>query len=249
MREKSKQMLQKTRGIVLHAVRYGESSLIVHVYTEKFGRQSYMLKGVRKSRKQNRSNLLQPLFILDFEVYVKAQREVQLVKDISRPVPLNSIPYDHVLSTQALFMAEVLYRVLREEESNPMLYHFLVSSIEYLDSLEEPAPDFHILFLFHLSRHLGFYPVRNYSQDAPHFDLQKGSFVHLRKDDQLQLDRPVSQLFSAFLNLEYKDLHRTRFNRDQRGAVLRELMRFYRYHNEGMGEVRSVEVLEQLFGK
>ena len=108
-------MIRKTRGIVLHTTRYGESSLVVQCYTEQHGRQTYMLKGVRKSRKQNRSNLFQPLFILDFEVYHKDSREIQLVKEVTRTIPINSIPYDITKSTQAIFMAEVLYRVIREE--------------------------------------------------------------------------------------------------------------------------------------
>ncbi|MCK5068630.1 MAG: DNA repair protein RecO, partial [Bacteroidales bacterium] len=155
-------MIRKTRGIVLHTTRYGESSLVAHCYTEQYGRQSYMIKGVRKSKKQNRSNLFQPLFILDFEVFHKDSREIQLVKEVSRAMPLNSLPFDMVKSAQAIFMAEVIYRVVREEESNPMLAQFLISSIQYLDALENASPDFHILFMFQLSRHLGFYPQNNF---------------------------------------------------------------------------------------
>ena len=72
-------MIRKTRGIVLHTTKYGESSLVVHCYTEQFGRQAFMVKGVRKSRKNNRSNLFQPLFILEFDVYHKDSRDIQLV--------------------------------------------------------------------------------------------------------------------------------------------------------------------------
>ena len=59
-------------------------------------------------------------------------------------------------------MAEVLYRVIREEEPNPMLAQFLMNSIQYMDALEEPLPDFHIIFMFQLSRHLGFFPQNNF---------------------------------------------------------------------------------------
>jgi len=123
-------MIRKTRGIVLHTTKYGESSLVVHCYTEQVGRQTFMVKGVRKSRKQNRSNLFQPLFILDFEIYHKDSREIQLVKEVTRAFPLNSLPFDITKSTQAIFIAEVLYRVLKEEESNPILNNFLVSTIQ-----------------------------------------------------------------------------------------------------------------------
>ena len=154
-------MIRKTRGIVLHTTKYGESSLVVHCYTEQGGRQTFMVKGVRKSRKHNRSNLFQPLFILDFEVYHKDSRDIQLVKEVTRAIPLNSLPFDITKSTQAIFMAEVLYRVAKEEEPNPVLANFLFSTIQYLDTMEEASADFHIIFMFQLSKHLGFYPQNN----------------------------------------------------------------------------------------
>jgi DNA repair protein RecO (recombination protein O) len=154
-----------------------------------------MVKGVRKSRKDNRANLFQPLFILDFEVYHKDTREIQLVKEVSRAIPLNSIPYDVTKSTQAIFMAEILYRVVKEEESNPMLAHFLFSTIQYLDALAEASPDFHIIFLFQLSRYLGFYPQKAIGGDKLFFDLASGRFKTAYVEPDLQLDEPASSLW------------------------------------------------------
>jgi DNA repair protein RecO (recombination protein O) len=240
-------MIRKSRGIVLHTTRYGESSLVVHCYTAQWGRQTYMVKGVRKSVKNNRSNLFQPLFILDFEVYHKNTREMQLVKEVSRAFPLNSLPYDITKSTQAIFIAEVLYRVVKEEESNPVLAEFLIHSIQYLDALEEPQPDFHIVFLFHLSRHLGFYPHNNFSDESPYFDLVSGQFTRFRNDPEVQLDQSTSGLWSHFLRLDYREGNGNRFNSSQRKTVLDALMRYYLNHVEGMGEIRSLEVLHDFF--
>ena len=144
-------MIRKTRGIVLHTTRYGESSLVVHCYTEQFGRQTFMAKGVRKSRRNNRSNLFQPLFLLDFEVYYKESSSMHLVKEVSRAFPINP-------------SLTILPKVPRHSSwprcftgwsgrrnPTPCLTHFLISSINYLDALEDPIPDFHIIFLFHLS--------------------------------------------------------------------------------------------------
>ena len=240
-------MIRKIRGIILHTTRYGESSLVVHCYTEQYGRQVYMVKGVRKSRKQNRSNLFQPLFILDFEVYHKDDREIQLVKEVSRTMPLNSLPFDMVKSAQAIFMAEVIYRVVREEESNPMLAHFLLSSIQYLDALEKASPDFHILFLFQLSRHLGFYPQDNFDEVRIFFDLASGLFISHFKDPELQLDENSSELWHRYMLSEYQSVKDSDFNGLQRKLVLDNLVRFYKFHVAGMGEIRSLEVLHSYF--
>lgn len=240
-------MIRKTRGIVLHTTRFGESSLVVHCYTEEYGRQTYMVKGVRKSRKQNRSNLFQPLFILDFEIYHKDSREIQLVKEVNRAMPLNSLPFDMIKSAQAIFMAEILYRVIREEEPNPMLAHFLHSSIQYLDALENASPDFHILFMFQLSRHLGFYPQNNFDEGRVFFDLSGGLFITHFQDPELHLDEKASQLWHRYMLSEYQSVKASDFNGLQRKQVLDKLVLFYKSHVAGMGEIRSLEVLHTYF--
>ena len=240
-------MIKKTRGIVLHTTRYGESSLVVHCYTEQFGRQSYMVKGVRKSRKQNRSNLFQPLFILDFEVYYRETREIQLVKEVTRAMPLNSMPFHIIKSTQAIFIAEVLYRVVKEEEPNPMLAHFLVHTIQYLDALAEPSADFHIIFLFQLSKHLGFYPQNNHGEGNKFFNLMSGLFQAYMADPELQLDEAESALWSGYMHLDFQSVRYSVFSGIQRKSVLDNLVRFYKFHVEGMGEIRSLEVLHTFF--
>lgn len=242
-------MIRKTRGIVLHTTRYGESSLVVHCYTAMSGRQTFMVKGVRKSKKQNRSNLFQPLFILDFEVYHKDGRNIQMVKEVNRAIPLNSIPFDITKSTQAIFMAEVLYRVLKEEESNPVLASFLISTIQYLDTLEEASPDFHILFLFQLSRHLGFYPQNNFRGETVFFNLVSGQFKTHLGDPEIFLDQSGSVLWNRYMQADLQSVKEEGFNGLQRKQILDDLVRFYKLHVAGMGEIRSLEVLHSFFVK
>jgi DNA repair protein RecO (recombination protein O) len=206
-----------------------------------------MIKGVRKSRKNNRSNLFQPLFIVDFEVYHKDNRDIQLVKEATRATPLNSIPFDITKSTQAIFMAEVLFRVVREEEPNPMLAHFLLHSIQYLDAMENPRPDFHILFMFHLSKYLGFFPQNNHGPRLPFFDLMSGQFIPVRTNPESQIDEWSSNLWSSYLRSEITDNRDEGLHYEQRKAILDQLVKFYRFHVSGMGEIRSLEVLHAFF--
>ncbi len=240
-------MIRKTRGIVLHTTRYGESSLIVHCYTEQSGRQTLMVKGVRKSRKQNRSNLFQALFILDFEIYHKDSREIQLVKEVNRAFPLNSLPFDITKSTQAIFMAEVLYRVVREEEPNPMLASYLISTIQYLDTMEEASSDFHILFMFQLSKHLGFYPQKNMGEDHFFFNLASGQFKTHMGDPEIHLDKEASELWIRYMQSDIQSVSKEEFNGSQRKLTLDNLVRYYKHHVTGMGEIRSLEVLHDFF--
>ena len=240
-------MIRKTKGIVLHTTRYGESSLVVHCYTEQSGRQTYMVKGVRKSRKQNRSNLFQPLFILDFEVYHKNSAGIQLVKEVNRAMPLNSMPFDITKSTQAIFMAEVLYRVVKEEETNPVQAHFLINTIQYLDALEESSPDFHILFMLQLSKHLGFYPQNNYGDGGIYFNLASGHYKSHIDDPEVQLNEADSRLWNNYMALDFQPIKETEFNGSHRKTMLINLVRYFKFHVAGMGDIRSLEVLHTFF--
>lgn len=206
-----------------------------------------MAKGVRSSRKQSRSNLFQPLFILDFELYHKASREIQLVKEVNRSTPLNSIPYDITKSTQAIFMAEILFRVVKEEEPNPVMAQFLLSTIEYMDALEEASPDFHIVFLFQLSRYLGFYPQNNFGNDNKFFDLESGQFKSSISDPDIYLDESSSYLWNRYLGHDYREMEGFGLNSSQRKNVIDCLIRYYKLHVAGMGEIRSLEVLHDFF--
>ena len=56
-----------TNAIVLHATKYGETSVMLHCFTERSGRQSFVVKGAR-SKKKNKSlsmGMFQPLTQLE----------------------------------------------------------------------------------------------------------------------------------------------------------------------------------------
>ena len=62
-------MLVKTRGIVLSYLKYRETSVIVRIYTEQLGLQSYVVNGVRKAKPPGRIALFQPFTLLELVAY------------------------------------------------------------------------------------------------------------------------------------------------------------------------------------
>ncbi|HEY3389073.1 MAG TPA: DNA repair protein RecO, partial [Prolixibacteraceae bacterium] len=170
-------MLQKTRGIVLRSIKYGETGMITTIYTEAFGRMAFIMQGIHGKKSSVKGNLLKQLFLLEMEVDYKPGRELQRVKEIKNISPFESIPFLIVKSSQALFLAELLEKVLREEESRPELFGFLFRSIQVLDLLEEGISNFHLIFLIQLTKYLGFGPSNNYSASNQFFDMIAGNFV------------------------------------------------------------------------
>ena len=57
----------KGRGIVLHTLKYGDSSLVAYLLTDVGGRRSYMVQGVRSRGRGSKLALFQPMFPVEFE--------------------------------------------------------------------------------------------------------------------------------------------------------------------------------------
>ena len=149
----------KARGVVLHTIKYGDSSMVAYLFTDLFGRMNYMIQGVHSSRgRGNKAALFQPMFLVEFEGIEQPQARMHRMKEVRSLTPLSSLPFDVRKSTIALFMAEVLYRLVKECEPNQRLFDFVWGSVAALDALDEGVANFHLWFLTNLSRFLGFSP-------------------------------------------------------------------------------------------
>ena len=111
-------MIYNTRGIILHCIKYSETSVIAKAYTELFGIQSYMINGVRAKKSKNKPGLLQPLTMLNMTVYRKAGGGIQRIKSLSSIPQKIASSAGISNSTISLFIAEVLYKTIKEEEPN-----------------------------------------------------------------------------------------------------------------------------------
>ena len=140
-------MIHKVRGIALHHIKFKESSAVFHIYTDLFGRQSYLVHSIKGKKSRFSSNLLQPLTLLEMEVYHKEGRDLQRLKEIRTYIPYQRIPFDPYRSSQAIFLAEVLYRSLKEEDPTPGLFDYLEHSLQILDISEKNTHNFHLLSL------------------------------------------------------------------------------------------------------
>ncbi len=240
-------MLHTVRGVVLHHIRYKESSAIVYVYTDLFGRQAYLVNNIKGKKAKFRSNLFQPLSLLEIEAYHKERSELQRLKEIQNYIPYRSIPIDPYKRGQAMFLAEILYKVLREEDPNPNLFHFLEHSLQLLDIAEEHTVNFHLLFLVQLTRYLGFYPDNQYGEDRNLFDMRNGHFkdaISLHPDF---FDQACSTALNLLLNATFESLDKLKINQEVRGRFLEYLMDFYRLHMSSFGKVKSLAVLNEIF--
>ena len=239
-------MIEKTRGIFLHAVKYSETSLIASIYTEDYGRQSFIINGVHGKNSTVRAAVFQPLYLLDLEIYYKSGREIHRIKNARISFPYSNIPFDIRKSTQVLFLAEVLYKCLREEEPNIELFDFLYHSLTLLDLTEAGISNFHIWFLFKLTRFLGFSPNREDAEICNFFDLQTARFVSHEPLHSQFTDKHLTILFTRLFNIDSSSIENLDYTQHERRLVLEKLLEFYHIHLGNLGEFKSLEVLKEV---
>jgi DNA repair protein RecO (recombination protein O) len=219
-------VLHKTRGIVFRFVRFGETSIIASIFTEQFGLQSYMVKGVRTSSRKSRIALFQPLTLLDMVVYHKESGGIMHIKEVKCFHPYQFINADVRKAAIAMFINEVLNKSVKEQSHVQDIFHFISEALIHLDLLERPE-NFHLQFLIGLSKHLGFGP--NLTSE-----VLGGRMVS--EEEELALQKMLLQEYKIDVPLSY----------EQRKNILTVLLRFYQAHSEGFGEMKSVAVLKEI---
>ena len=96
-------MLEKTLGIVLHIIPYNDKISVAHLYTEQYGRSSYLIpQGGGKKARMFRS-LFMPFSILELDIDYRNSRELQKIIEARTVLPLQNIYSDPVKNAEALF--------------------------------------------------------------------------------------------------------------------------------------------------
>jgi DNA repair protein RecO (recombination protein O) len=239
-------MQVKTKGIVLHSIKYSDSASIITVYTEQFGRVSYMVHGVNKKKSVCRAALLQPLSLVEMDVFHTAGKELHRIKDLQMAYTFTGIPYNPVKNSLALFLAEMLFRALKQTDPDEKLFLFLENSIRQLDSCETGIANFHLVFLLKMSKYLGFEP--NIDEGAfRYFDLMNGVFQNEKPTHNHYLLAEESEDFATLLQAGYHNMHQLALTRQKRIKLLESMVEYYRLHIPDFHGIHSLEVLKHLF--
>ena len=276
-------MQETLRGIVLRTVRYGDTSLIVDLFTESHGRMSFMASTLRAKRSVRSVSFWQPLSMVEFSAELLPNGgKLPRPSDVRTYYNYIDLPFSPIKSTLALFLAEFLSAALREEKENTPLYRYIESSLQWLDLADSPASiaNFHLAFLMHLSRFIGIYPNLDVSGDlnpdpplsavnSPlstvhfqlstlncqlstlnsqlYFDLLAGTYCDRQPSHAHFLRNEEARVLPVLFRMNYPTMHLFRLSRRERQRILYVLNEYYRLHVPGFPELKSLEILQELF--
>lgn len=234
-----------TKAIVVRAIKFGDTSLIVKCFTKDDGVKSYLLRGVLKSRKGKlKVAYFQPLTQLLITANHNSKGTLNTIKEAHVIHPYESIPFSVVKQAIIMFLSEVLSSIIQEEEENIPLYDYVEASLIWLDTHNSVA-NFHLLFLLNLSRFLGFYPDIS-NKELNGFNLLEGNFTTSIHDKLIVVESQLAS-FKKLLGINFDAIHTISFSKQERQTILKIIIRYFELHLEGFKKPRSLDVLETVF--
>lgn len=240
-------MLTKTQAIVLHSLKYGETRLIVDMFTRSQGRQSFIVSIPKSVKGKIKKQLFQPLTLLEIESDLRPKLQLQKLSDVRLASPFSSIPFDPNKLSISLFIAEFLYYALRSEQHNEPLFDYIVNSIQWLDAQTDRFANFHLVFLMRLSRFLGFYPNLDHYQTGDYFDLRESVFLSTPPVHRDFLHPQEAEKIQLMMRMDFPTMHLFRMSHQERNRLLEVSLIYYRLHLPDFPELKSVSVLQELY--
>lgn len=238
-------MLKSGRGIILQRRKFGETGFICDVLTKEDGKQSYLFKGISPKKKKNVSFHLHPLQLMDFEIFYKEGKKLNSVKNYHPYIILKDIPYNIFKSSTATFLSEIINKVVYEDSYNEDLYEYIENSIIYMDNTEENTPNFHLFFLLHLTKFLGFFPDNNYYEENIFLNLEEGNFSSIKGKSTTGPN--TARAIFRLMNTRLDNLNDIKFDREARNILLDTILHFYNIHLDKNLSIKSLEIIREIF--
>ncbi len=242
-------MTHKTKGIVLRSIKYGETSLVVTIFTELFGVQTYMVNGVRSAKKSSaKANYFQPAAVLDLIVYHSENKTMHRIKEFSWAFLYDSVLTNVIKNSIASFMVELLQKCLKQPEANADLFNFCEESLLELDkSSKKAAANFPLFFALHLTHFFGFRMEDNFNSSDTFIDLQEGIFTDQQPLHPYFIDGEKAALTSQLLKvMQPYELEEFNLNHTIRRQLLLHYQEYYALHISEFGQLKTLMVLHEV---
>lgn len=237
-------MLIETKAIVLHRTAYSDHHHIVHLYTESYGRLGVLIPA-RPGRRHRERHLLLPLSEIELVGDLKLGKGLAHLRELRLCRVNQQIQTLPVKRSQGIFLAELLYRVLRHDEADPALYGFIAESLGVLDVVARGVANFYLAFCHQLLHYLAIAPTlpRRTTSPGEWFDLREVQLTYSPVQQHEAVPPALLPAMRRFMQMTYGNMHAYRYNRDDRRIILDYLLLYYRLHLPSFGAIKSLEIL------
>lgn len=240
--------MQKTLKILpLRLIAHSDRTSILVAYSRELGRVSFAVTAGKGAGAARRRALFMALNPVEVEASSRGAGELLTLREPRALMPIHVIMSSPERSSVALFMAEVLERVLRQSEPDALLFDFLIEAVGRLNDPATAAANFHLCFLVRLAGMLGLAPDWRDYRPGMVFDMLDGVFRLSAPLHGKSLGAEQSRLAATIMRMTWENQSAYRFDRHGRNRVLDLLLDYYSLHLTDLSTLRSPAVLRALF--
>ncbi len=231
--------LISTEGVICRTVKYGDTSLILDIYSPDLGLRTYIINGVRSPRAKSTASILQVINLVRFVCYDNGDSsKISRIKEIQLAQIFKRLTVDVGRSAVAMVMLEISRNILRVSDDNEAVYQYIRDQLLRLDVVEGSVKHIHIEFLIGLAERLGLGMMDTYGEERPYFDMTEGRFVSMPADLRYAFNRGGSALLASYLRKVPVSV-----SRQERKELFDYLLDFYRYHIPDFAALKTLTVL------
>lgn len=241
-------MKQTLNIIPLRLTKHNERTNILTAFSLELGPVSLLQPAGSGREASRRRAILMPLGLAECVADIRPGRDIHTVGQVRQLHPLPSLRTDVAKSSTALFLAEALAMLLRDNQPDARIFRFIRDSVLTLDALDtRRTANFHIAFLVRLGEFVGIAPdVSSYAPGRV-FDLQDAIFRTSAPLHKQYLSVDESRFAYALLRINFSNMHLFKLTRRERARVLEGVLRFYTIHHAPLSGLRSLSVLQSVF--
>lgn len=238
-------MLEKTEGIVLNSIKYGDSSKIIQVFTKNFGKLSFIAKGAFNTKSKFGASL-EPTTYANFTFYNKPNKDLYLLSNSELIQSFSNLSKFQENLIYAMMILECIYLTQEPKVKNEKLFdHLLFSLLNISDTSISPFNIF-CYFMFLLSSNMGFAITLNKDllPDSDYYiDFQDGN---IKMWDNLTLKNifkfdynELKSLYSIILENDFNK----QYNKNFIDRIYNFWMQYFSFHLERKFFLKTYTVL------
>lgn len=236
----------QTKGIVLHKTKYGDTGLIIKIFTLQYGTLSFFVKNSFSKKSKFHHSFFSPLRFLDLQFKYKKESQLLYFKEITSYYHYQSIPFNIKKSSIFIFYNELIYKLLFSATKDEEIFTFLERKLIELDQIKEVRPDHHIIFMYELARILGFAPEEEFTHENLFFPDQKALFDINHHNTSMFLSKEAHFYFQEIIK-NYEQPEKIQIAiKTIRKELLMWFIRFYQLHNEHIKSIESIDILTSI---